>query len=170
MLELPAHDSQISVFRLEAEDWPTARELRLRALSDSPDAFLGGMSAEGEYDEKHWRGELELNVWFLARLDAEPVGLAKLNRSPEENDGMHLEAMWVAPAARLRGVGEVLVSAVESTAAALGAQLLRLWVFAEIQSAHTFYRQLGYTGPIRKQAIKVNDRVRIEEEYEKRLG
>ncbi|MFB6720013.1 GNAT family N-acetyltransferase [Kribbella sp. NPDC056345] len=170
MLELHARDPQISVFRLEADDWLTARELRLQALRDSPDAFLGGMTAEGEYDEKHWRGELELNVWFVARLDSEPVGLAKLNRSPEEDDGMHLEAMWVAPAARLRGVGEVLVAAVESTATALGAQLLRLWVFAEIQSAHTFYRQLGYTGPVRRQAIKVNDRVRIEEEYEKHLG
>ncbi|GAA1689059.1 hypothetical protein GCM10009745_37460 [Kribbella yunnanensis] len=170
MLELPTRDPQISVFRLEADDWPTARAMRLQALSDSPDAFLGGMSAEGEYDEKHWRGLLEVHVWFLARLDGEPVGLAKLNRSPEEDDGMHLEAMWVAPFARLRGVGEVLVSAVESTAFALGAQLLRLWVFAEIESAHRFYRQLGYSGPTRIQAIKVNDRVRIEEEYEKYLG
>lgn len=170
MLELQGFDQEVSVFHLEADDWRTARELRLQALSDSPFAFLGGSSVEGEYDEKHWRADLELNIWFLARVDGGPVGLAKLNRAAEQNDGMHLEAMWVAPEVRHRGVGEILVSAVESAATTLGAPLLRLWVFAENRSAHDFYQRLGYAGPIRKQAIKVNDRVRIEEEYEKHIG
>ncbi|MFC9687618.1 GNAT family N-acetyltransferase [Kribbella sp. NPDC056951] len=170
MLELQGFDRQFSVFRLEADDWPSARELRLRALAESPEAFLGGMSSEREYDAKHWRGDLELNAWFLVGLDGNPVGLAKLNRTAEHNDGMHLEAMWVAPEARRRGVGAALVSALESTATSLGAQLLRLWVFAENRSAQGFYRRLGYTGPTRTQKIKVNNQVRIEEEFEKHLG
>ncbi|MFK4083997.1 GNAT family N-acetyltransferase [Kribbella sp. NPDC020789] len=141
--------------------------MRLQALSDSPDAFL---ALEGEDDELHWREDLDQNVWCLARLADQPVGLAKLNRVAEHKDGMHLEAVWVAPQARHQGVGEVLVAALESIAATLGAHLLRLWVFAENHSAKNFYRQLGYTGPTRRQPIKVNDRVRFEDEYEKYLG
>jgi GNAT superfamily N-acetyltransferase len=169
LLELQGFDRKVSVFQLEADDWRTARDLRLQALSDSPFAFLGDSSVEGEYDEKDWRADLEINIWFLARLDSRAVGIARLNRT-EQDDGMHLEALWVAPEVRRRGVGEILVSAVESTATTLEAPLLHLWVFAEHRTAHEFLHRLGYAGPIRKQAIKVNDRIRIEEEYEKYLG
>jgi GNAT superfamily N-acetyltransferase len=170
LLELVGSDSQISVFRLEADDWPTLRQLRLLALQDSPEAFLGAAPIERKYDEGHWRRELRRHIWFVAGLHGEPVGLAKLNRAPEQNDGMHMEAMWVAPGVRRRGVGEVLASALESAAAALGVRRLRLWVFADNGLARDFYLQLGYAGPVRVQTIKVNDRLRIEEEYVKQVG
>ncbi|MFF1817328.1 GNAT family N-acetyltransferase [Kribbella sp. NPDC058245] len=168
-MELQGFHRQISVFRLEADDWQTARDVRLSALTDSAAAFLGDESAERGFGEKQWRGELERHAWFVARLDGEAVGLAKLTRSPEHNDDMHLEAMWVAPDVRRRGVGEVLVSALEATAAASGAQVLRLWVFTENRSARDFYLRLGYRGPLHPQKIEVNGRFRIEAEFEKRL-
>ncbi|WP_165956750.1 GNAT family N-acetyltransferase [Kribbella antibiotica] len=170
MLELQGFHRQISVFRLEADDWQTARDVRLSALTDSAAAFLGDEAAERGYNENQWRAELDVHVWFVARLDDKAVGLAKLNRSPDQSDGIHLEAMWVAPDVRRRGVGEVLVSALEATAASLGAQVLRLWVFTENRSARDFYLRLGYRGPLHPQKIEVNGRFRIEEEFEKRLG
>jgi len=169
LLELEERDPQISVFLLEADDWPTARAMRLRALADSPEAFLGDLSSESEHDEVHWRSELRLNAWLLATLEGTPVAVAKLNLVPEHNDGTHLEALWVAPEIRHLGVGEVLVSAVESTAKTLGVNVLRLWVFADNRSAQTFYRHLGYASSARRQKIEVNGQVRVEEEFEKRL-
>jgi GNAT superfamily N-acetyltransferase len=158
---------QISVLGLIAEDWQTLRDLRLQALSDSPESFLGDLPAEQAYDEKQWRSELDLNIWFVARLDTRPVGLVKLNRNLDSDEGMHLESMWVAPTIRRRGIGATLVSALESTAATMDARQLRLWVFADNHSARDFYLRLGYTGPIRSQSIEANGRATFEEEYEK---
>jgi len=169
LLELQGFDRQFSVLRLDADDWAIAREMRLRALADSPEAFFGDLSSERGYDEEHWRGELQRNAWILAKLDSTPVGVAKLNLVPEQNDGTHLEALWVDPEVRHLGAGEVLVSALESTAKRLGVRILRLWVFADNRSAQTFYRHLGYTSSARRQKIEVNDQVRVEEEFEKHL-
>jgi GNAT superfamily N-acetyltransferase len=162
LLELQGFHPQISVFRLEADDWQIARDMRLSALTDSAAAFLGDESTERGYNENQWRRELERHVWFVARLNGKAVGLAKLTRSPDQTDVMHLEAMWVAPDVRRRGVGETLASALEAKASSLGAQVLRLWVLTENRSAQDFCLRLGYRGPLHPQKLEVNGRFRIE--------
>jgi ribosomal protein S18 acetylase RimI-like enzyme len=105
----------------------------------------------------------------MAVAEARRVGLVKLNRNGPLGEGMHLEALWVAPGSRRERVGESLVSALETTAAAMGAQEIRLWVFDENRLAQDFYMRLGYTGPLKRQQIKANGRLRYEEEYAKLL-
>ena len=161
---------EIAVFRLDASDWEILADLRLQALRESPLAFLGDVATEKEYADRHWRNELELNVWFLAKFADKAVGITMLNHNAQPNDGMHLEAMWVASEVRGKGVGACLVSAVEAAAVELGAKQLRLWVFEENPSAKEFYLRLGYAKSGHRQPIKVNDRTTIETEYEKQLA
>lgn len=161
--------SRVSVCHLTPDDWRALRELRLQALADSPESFFGDMSAERDYGEKHWRQELDLNVWLMARSNTRQVGLVKLNCNARSHDDLHLEALWVAPDMRRRGVGEALVSALESAAATKGAHELRLWVFTENHSARDFYLRLGYTGPLDTQEIKSNGRRRHEQEFLKHI-
>ncbi|MFG1627646.1 GNAT family N-acetyltransferase [Kribbella sp. NPDC049227] len=166
---LQVGQSRTSVFRLGADDWRTLRELRLQALADSPDSFFGEMSAERDYSEKHWRQELDLNVWLTATSNTRQIGLVKLNCNARALDDLHLEALWVTPDMRRRGVGGILVSALESVAATEGAPELRLWVFIENHSARDFYLRLGYTRTPVVQDIKSNGRRRREQEYQKHL-
>jgi GNAT superfamily N-acetyltransferase len=160
---------EVGIFRLDADDWALLASLRLQALRDSPAAFLGDPTAELESAEKYWRTDLDLNIWFLAQVAHRDVGIAKLNHTPPANDGMHLEAMWVTRDARGAGVGRCLAAAVESVAAGLGSEQMRLWVLEENLSAERFYLQLGYVQSGRRQSIKANDRTTVETEFEKQL-
>jgi len=154
-----------------ADDWELLRDLRLEALRESPKAFLGDPEAEGKWQEADWRRELELHAWFLATAGDKTVGIAKLNHTAPPEDGMHLEAMWVDPHARRGGVGARLVAAVETTAAAMGAQRLRLWVFAgDNPKVPDFYLGLGYAASGRTQRIDVVDRPTVETEFQKTLA
>jgi GNAT superfamily N-acetyltransferase len=139
----------------------------LTALADSPESFLGDLRAEEAYDEKHWRQEATRNVWLVATRETRNVGLAKLN--VQSDDGLHLEALWVDPNERRRGVGTQLVSALEDIAATTGVRQLKLWMFTENDSARQFYRHISYRETTVVQPIKANDRVRLEEEYQKHL-
>jgi GNAT superfamily N-acetyltransferase len=139
----------------------------LTALADSPESFLGDLRAEEAYDEKHWRQEATRNVWLVATRETRNVGLAKLN--VQSDDGLHLEALWVDPNERRRGVGTQLVSALEDIAATTGVRQLKLWIFTENDSARQFYRHISYRETTVVQPIKANDRVRLEEEYQKHL-
>jgi GNAT superfamily N-acetyltransferase len=152
---------------LTADDWQILRDLRLRALADAPESFLGDLPAEGAYDEKHWRQEASRNVWLVATLETRNVGLAKLN--VQSADGLHLEALWVDPSERRRGIGTQLVSALEDIAATTGVRQLKLWIFTENDSARQFYRHRSYRETTLVQPIKANNRLRLEAEYQKRL-
>jgi ribosomal protein S18 acetylase RimI-like enzyme len=159
--------SRASVVNLAPADWQILRDLRLKALAESPESFLGDLPAERTYDEKHWRQELAHNVWMVATLGTRNIGLAKLN--VQSDDGMHLEALWVDPKERRRGVGTSLVAALEKIAARRGTPQLKLWIFTENDLARQFYRHIDYGETTLVQPIKANNRLRLEAEYQKRL-
>ncbi|WP_344176364.1 GNAT family N-acetyltransferase [Kribbella lupini] len=139
----------------------------MQALVDSPDAFLGDAAAEKDYGEKYWHQELSRNVWLVATYNGTGIGLAKLNCAAD--DGVHVEALWVAPGRRRRGVGRQLMSAVEDVAVARGVRQLKLWIFTENDAARAFYLKLSYQETPYKQPIKANGRIMCEEEYAKHL-
>jgi GNAT superfamily N-acetyltransferase len=158
---------QISVLRLEPDDWPILQVLRVQALIDSPDAFLGDAAAEKDHDDEYWRQELSDNVWLVARYYGTEIGLAKLNCIAD--DGLHVEALWIDPGRRRQGVGRLLMSALEDVAATMAVRQLKLWIFTENDLARKFYQSISYRETPRKQPIEANGRRRFEEEYAKHL-
>ncbi len=111
--------------RLAPEEWPLARDLRVAALSDAPDAFGSTVDRERSLPASAWRERLSGNAWFAVFHAAEPVGLACGVRlgAPEERE---LTGVWVAPRARGTGVGDALVAAVRDWARGEGADRLTL--------------------------------------------
>lgn len=157
------------VARLTPDDWSTLRRLRLAALANSPSAFLGDPEDELALGEQGWRSESERSRWFVAWRDGVPVGLGKLYRSADLTESMHIESMWVDPAARGSGVARALIEAMEAEARSLGEDRLGLWVFQGNPGARDMYRHLGYQGPSRVQRLELGDRIEVEEEYLKSL-
>ena len=105
--------AEIAIRVVGPDEWAAWRELRLAALAESPDAFSARLSDwQGPSDsERRWRERLT-GPWHnvIADLDARPVGMASgwlPDRGPAE-----LMSMWVDPAARGQGVGDVLVESV----------------------------------------------------------
>jgi GNAT superfamily N-acetyltransferase len=127
------------------------RDLRLRSLSDAPEAFgQTAGEAAGRVDEE-WRQQVraaasgERRAWFVAEssFPARAVGLVNGRRRPP--DEVMVFSMWVEPESRRLGVGRELIDALEAWARDWGARRSVLWVFAGNEPALRFYERLGFT-------------------------
>ena len=140
----------ISVRRFRADEWRTYRELRLRALADSPEAFSRTLAEEAVRPDEEWSSRLAASAASpaefaaLAERDARPVGLVYGRVDPDTPERAHLYSMWVDPAARRAGVGGLLVDAVITWARAARAVTLVLQVTEGNAPAFRLYERAGF--------------------------
>jgi GNAT superfamily N-acetyltransferase len=130
------------------DDWPRLREIRLRALADSPDAFGSTLERERGFGDDRWRewirGWQGATNQLVAAADGERwIGIA-VGSVPEGDEVAHLYAMWVEPAARGRGTGRALVEAVVAWALGRGARAVELGVTEGNAAAEALYRGCGF--------------------------
>jgi ribosomal protein S18 acetylase RimI-like enzyme len=154
---------------LTETDAEAFRALRLRALTEEPDAF--GSSA----DEFARIPLAEIARRFLPTEDAFTlgawtpglVGMARLGRE-ERVKTRHkaaIQSVYVASEARGRGIGRALMAEALARAAALpGLEQVILAVTATNTAAVALYRSLGFTTyGTEPRALKVGDRYVDEE-------
>ena len=140
----------VSIRRIEADDWAALRDVRLRSLLDSPDAF------GQRYEDALAMPDDELRqiarsaaagdrrAWYLARAaDGAVVGVVQARRRPPAD--CMLFSMWVGPEARSSGVGAALVDAVDAWGRSWDAERVVLWVIATNEGAMRFYERIGFT-------------------------
>jgi ribosomal protein S18 acetylase RimI-like enzyme len=132
-------------------DWAMFREIRLRSLLDSPDAFGSTYGEESSHSERSWR-DWAAGRWrggtaivFLAREDRGPVGTATGAAYDAESGVAHVYAMWVAPDARRAGVGRALLDAAAGWARDRGCDRLVLSVTESNAGARAFYEAHGFS-------------------------
>ena len=127
--------------RARPDDWAALREVRLRALADSPSVFASTLEREGAFDEAEWRRRIASGPWWMAVDGQRAVGLVA---AFPEDDAMHLVAMWVEPDRRGTSTATDLADAVCSWAAEAGAGAVSLWVADGNERARRFYARLGF--------------------------
>lgn len=125
------------------DQWSRWRSLRLLALAVDPAAFSSTFERERSFHEDAWRGRLAHGPSVLASADGSDVGLASAHLA-DGPDQPQLYGMWVDPAARGVGIGEVLVEAVVARLAASGHDHVRLWVAAGNDGARRLYQRCGF--------------------------
>ena len=81
-------------------------------------------------------------IFLVGYDDAEPVCAGGLKRLDEQ--AAEIKRMYVAPAARRRGVARALLDALEDAARARGYAVVRLDTGARQPHAMTLYRSAGY--------------------------
>jgi ribosomal protein S18 acetylase RimI-like enzyme len=135
---------------LGEDDWATFREIRLRSLLDSPDAFGSTYGEESSQTERSWR-DWTAGRWrggtatvFLALEGKRPVGTATGAEYDAEPGVAHVYAMWVATDARNAGVGRALIDAVTGWARDRGCERLVLSVTESNAAARAFYEARGF--------------------------
>jgi len=148
---------EFQVRRIGPSDASSLRDLRLRSLSDAPEAFGQPLDDAVARPEAEWiaqaraASEGDRRACFIAEATkpavptraADPVGIVLVRRRPP--DVALVFSMWVDPRARRAGVGRALIDAASEWAAAWGAQLVVLWVVASNAAAFRFYQRLGFS-------------------------
>ena len=130
--------------RLGPQDADLWRDIRLEALAGEPDQFA---SRHAEWADRPLAD-------FAARLDAAPVwavieqgrAVAVASLSPDRDGAAcgWLEAVYVRPEARGRGLGQAVIAAVEAAARSGGLAQLRLEVRGANHAAIGLYDRMGF--------------------------
>ena len=133
------------ILKLTETDWRRYRDIRLRALQDTPDAFASTYADESGFSEQKWRERLSgAAVTFLAENDGTDVGMATGAPYVGKSGTVGLFGMWVAPSARRLGCGVALVGAVVGWACETGFGQVALDVADQNAAAIALYRRAGF--------------------------
>ncbi|WP_344755421.1 GNAT family N-acetyltransferase [Leifsonella bigeumensis] len=130
--------------RATTDDWAASRDIRLRALSQDPNAFCSSLESESGFDEQRWRNRLGHGITVLAWEGSDPVGTVTGKPDPHEEGGREIVAMWVAPAHRGTGLADSLIASVVDWAATEGAHEVALWVAEDNSRARSLYERVGF--------------------------
>src|SRR5919112_588763 len=144
---LPQEDGQvIEIQVLSPDDWPQWRELRRAALAETPEAFgssLADWSGPGDTPQR-WRARLaDVPLNLVLRLDRRPAGMVSAVPTADPGE-VEVISLWVAPAARGRGVGDAALREVLDWAERRGARSVVLSVRAQNAPAVRLYRRHGF--------------------------
>lgn len=139
----------IEIREVGSDDWQEWRQLRLRSLEESPDAFRSTHAEDSARPESWWRESVETSVTdplqtlWLATLDGMPAGVLS-SRVDAESRVMTAEAMWVTPEARGQGIAVRLLDTGLAWARDAGASRAELWVNQGNSSTRSLYRRAGF--------------------------
>jgi GNAT superfamily N-acetyltransferase len=142
------HTPKIRTFA--PHEWGTYRDLRLRALADSPDAFGGTLADEKGRSDAEWSRRLASGddsraiLPLVAEVCGEPIGLAWGRIDTSNPDVAALYQMWVAPSHRGLGAGQMLLEAVIAWARVRNASYLDLGVTCGDRPARRLYECAGF--------------------------
>lgn len=124
------------------------KDVRLRALQDTPSAFGSTYVSEVAFGDEKWceRATLQVHVGvqYIAMNDDEACGLVGGFLDREDKTRAHLVSMWVAPTHRHLGVGKKLVQSVLDWAKSQDVKTLWLFVTHNNDGAIRFYERLGF--------------------------
>lgn len=153
---------------LGPDDAEALRALRLESLRADPDAFLATVEEDAARDVTWFRDRLVrpddgiVGAWVEGELVG-MVGFARQERRRARHKGL-LWGVWVAPAARGRGLGRALVAAALDRLRALGMEQCVLSVTTTQHAARALYASLGFQPfGLERRAIKDGDRYLDEE-------
>jgi ribosomal protein S18 acetylase RimI-like enzyme len=140
----------ISVCAIAAADASTLRDIRLRALLDSPLAFGSTYAKESVLTDSEWLAkaarwtEPNQAATFLAVDADECCGIVACFKDQQVAGRLWLVSMWVAPQARRKHVGQQLVAEVVTWATQHGSTHIMLHVTEGNTPAIEFYLRCGF--------------------------
>lgn len=166
-------NTEIAIRPLRADEWRTYRDVRLRALADSPDAFGSTLEIEQAKPDEYWVERLAdaaTSQWQLplvAEAGTDFVGLAWGWIDPSKPDVAQVLSMWVAPHTRGKGSGLRLLEAVIAWAREANVQHVDLRVTCGNAPALRLYARAGFyslgdSGPLRPGATVRAQDMRID--------
>ncbi len=156
----------MEVRTLQVAEWPLWRQLRLDALSDSPDAFRPTLEEEKEQSDDWWIDVIDSTVehprggLWVAEIDGVPVGMC-FARTDTDDTVVEIGAMWVRPSARGKGIGSGLLTAALDWAISRGVRHAELWATESNAAAVSLYERYGFRRTTEIQALRAGSDVTV---------
>jgi RimJ/RimL family protein N-acetyltransferase len=130
---------------LHPDEWARVKDLRLRSLRESPDAFGGDLVTESAFSEIQWRSKFSQLDYLVATISSEDIAIM----SVEVLDGDHGATCWIGgcwsdPDFRGQGAFSALFRFVDFHSESKGWQRQGLGVWTDNFSAIEAYRALGF--------------------------
>lgn len=149
---------------LGPDDWEAYRDLRLRALADSPDAFAATLEGSRALDEAAWRARLAGPGPTYGASDEGGALVAMAGGFPlvEPDDTLFVWGMWTAPRARGRGFGRALLDTVVAWSRDRGRDRISLHVTEGNDGARRLYESIGFVATGEWEPLRDGSPLRIE--------
>lgn len=150
------------------QHWEAWRDLRLRALADSPTAFGSTLEREQAFTEDDWRARLD-GALLTVGASAGPAVLVLAKGQPVAMGGgyrdlpgwLHVVAMWTDPAWRGHGAARLVIGTLEGWAAPRGLRL-HLDVTVGNDAARRLYEQCGFTATGETRPLRAGSSYSVE--------
>jgi len=125
------------------------RDVRLRALKDSPSAFGSTYAREILLTDADWQqrsANLDgiTKIGFLAMDASTTCGIVACFRDEQDPARAEVISMWVAPSHRGTGLSAALIDAIHAWATSRNIQTLKLMVTSNNVPAIAFYERYGF--------------------------
>jgi GNAT superfamily N-acetyltransferase len=140
----------VVIRRLRPDEAGLFKDLRLRALEESPTSFADSLVEVAAQPPEYWDKltasvtRPDGQVMFVAEENGRAVGLVFGLFDRDDRSLGHLGGMWVEPASRRRGVGRELTDAVIAWARERKLRALELWVTEGNGDAAHLYTSRGF--------------------------
>ena len=136
--------TEIAVRVLDESEWSLYRDVRLRALAESPGSFTATLADEADRDEQFWRDRMTRSHRLLAERDSIPQGIVSLGSYEQEAAAGEVFGLYVVPEARSTGVSWRLVEAAAALATEQAYLQLFYWVGTDNGRAVGFAQNFGF--------------------------
>ena len=143
------------------------REIRLRALAESPNAFGETLQQAQEQPNSYWEDltdsvtQPNSHVMFLAEQAEQVTGFAFGLIDRKDVRIGHIGGMWVDPAFRASGIGYGLVAAILDWADRQKQNRLELWVTQGNAKAIRLYERVGFVDTGKRDVLPSNSSLQI---------
>jgi GNAT superfamily N-acetyltransferase len=152
----------VEVRIITADDWPLLRNVSLRSLADSPDAFRTTLAEAEAFTEGFWRQRAAGSAPILVVLeDGRGVAMGGVFTLPDSAVA-DVWGMWTAPEARGRGYAAGLLTELVDWCRAHGLGA-RLHVTEGNEAARRLYVAHGFTPTGVWEPLREESALRVEE-------
>ena len=135
---------------MPAPDWQVLRDVVIKSLTTSPDAFLTTLDQVATRKPRFWQKKLRSAQWAVVQRHGETLGIAaakqplKTDECALPDKACFIESVWIDPCLRRHGVGQRLVTYLIQQRRQAGIQDFYLWVVNHNDPAIRLYDRMDF--------------------------